>query len=122
MRTKQTATLEDSVTLTFSDEAEKIEASRDKDVLSAATMQIATARSEQAVKLRDSGRIDEARKLLEDNAAYLKEQARALAALALEGMAEEQARDAEAITSGDWVRQRKDMRSRQYKGKTQQSY
>jgi hypothetical protein len=37
-------------------------------------------------------------------------------------MAEEQARDAEAITSSDWTRQRKDMRSRQYKGKTQQSY
>jgi Ca-activated chloride channel family protein len=122
MRTKDAATLEDSLTLTFSDDAEKIEASRDKDVLSAATMQIATARSEQAVKLRDSGRVEEAKKLLQDNAAYLKEQARALAAPALEGMAEEQARDAEAITSGDWVRQRKDMRSRQYKGKTQQSY
>ncbi len=122
MRTRQTAMLKDSVTLAFSNDAETIDASRDNDVLAAATMQIATARSEQAVKLRDSGRIDEARKLLQDNAAYLKEQARALAAPALGGMAEEQARDAEAIASGDWNRQRKDMRSRQYKGKTQQSY
>jgi len=122
MRTKQSATLEDRVPLTFSDDAETIEASRDKDVLSAATRQIATARSEEAVKLRDSGRVEEAKKLLQDNAAYLKEQARALSAPALEGMAEEQARDAEAITSGSWARQRKDMRSRQYKGKTQQSY
>jgi len=122
MRTKQTATLEDSLTLSFSDDTSKIEASQDKDVLSAATVQIATERSEKAVKLRDSGRVEDARKLLEDNAAYLKERARALAEPALEGLAEEQARDAEAMTSGNWARQRKDMRSRQYKGKTQQSY
>jgi len=122
MATKDAATLEKDLTLTFSDNAEKIEASRNKDVLSAASRQIATARSEEAVKLRDSGRIEEAKKLLQDNAAYLKEQARALAAPSLEGLAEEQARDAEAMSSGNWNRQRKDMRSRQYKGKTQQSY
>lgn len=122
MRTKQEAAIKDVVTLSFSNDTGKIEASRDKGVLSAATMQIATERSEKAVKLRDSGRVEEAKKLLEDNAAYLKEQARALSAPALEGLAEEQARDAEAMTSGDWNRQRKDMRSRQYKGKTQQSY
>ncbi|RIA56792.1 vWA domain-containing protein [Dichotomicrobium thermohalophilum] len=122
MRTKQEAALKDVVTLSFSNDPDRIAASRDKDVLSAATMQIATERSEKAVKLRDSGRIDEAKKMLEDNAAYLKEQAQALSAPALQSLAEEQARDAEAITSGNWVRQRKDMRSRQYKGKTQQSY
>ncbi len=122
MRTRQTSTLVESVTLTFSDDAGEIEASRDKDVLSAAAIQIATERSEQAVSLRDSGRVEEARKLLKNNAAYLEEQARALSAPALESLADEQAQDAEAIASGDWTRQRKDMRSRQYKGKTQQSY
>lgn len=122
MGTQDAVTIEESVNLTFSDDAERITASRDKEVLSAATIQLATLRSEEAVKLRDSGQVDEARKLLEDNAAYLTEQARTLAAPTLEGLAQDQARDAEAIASGDWARQRKDMRSRQYKGKTQQSY
>jgi len=122
MVTQDSVTMEESVNLTFSDDAEQIAASRDNDVLSAATIQLATLRSEEAVKLRDSGQVEEARKLLEDNAAYLSEQARTLAAPALESLAQDQARDAEAIASGDWGRQRKDMRSRQYKGKTQQSY
>lgn len=122
MRTRQTVTLEDSAVLAFSDSPEQIEASRDTEVLSAATLQIATQRSERAVELRDSGQIDEARKLLQDNAAYLKERARVLAAPELQSLAEEQAGDAEAISSGNWSRQRKLMRSRQYKGKTQQGY
>ncbi len=122
MATKKSRTLKDRVTLRLSDQPGTIEASRDKDVLSAAALQIATERSEKAVKLRDSGKVDEARKLLQDNAAYLEERARALSAPALEELAGEQASDAEAMTSGDWTRQRKQMRSRQYKGKTQQAY
>jgi Ca-activated chloride channel family protein len=123
LRTKQTMTLEDDASLSFSTDPERIEASRDTDVLSAAATQIATARSEEAVKLRDSGRVEEARKLLEENAQYLKNQARVLSAPALESLAAEQESDAAAISSGsNWTKQRKDMRSRQYKGKTQQNY
>jgi len=123
LRTKQTITLQDDTSLSFSTDAERIKASRDTDVLSAAATQIATARSEEAVKLRDSGRVEEARKLLEENAQYLKNQARVLSAPALESLAAEQESDAAAISSGgNWTKQRKDMRSRQYKGKTQQNY
>ncbi|MFP3921977.1 MAG: vWA domain-containing protein [Dichotomicrobium sp.] len=123
MRTKQKTTLEDSVSLSFSDDAERIEASRNKDVLSAATMQIATERSERAVKLRDNGKVEEARKVLQDNAAYLKEKADELAAPQLGALAEEQESDAAAISDGSgWNKQRKQMRSRQHKGKTQQAY
>lgn len=122
MRTKEKRSLSNRVTLTFSGDTRQIDASLDKEVMSAATMQIATERSEQAVQLRDSGKVEEAKKLLEDNAAYLKDKARALSAPALESLAREQESDAQAIISGDWARQRKDMRSRQYKGKTQQAY
>lgn len=123
MRTKQKTTLEDSVSLSFSSDSERIQASRNKDVLSAATMQIATERSERAVKLRDSGKVDEARKVLQDNAAYLKEKAEELAAPQLGALAEEQESDADAISDvSGWNKQRKQMRSRQYKGKTQQAY
>jgi Ca-activated chloride channel homolog len=122
-RTKKKVTAETSVGLAFSDDRKQIEAGRDKDVLSNATVQIATERSEKAVKLRDSGKVDEARKLLQDNAAYLKEQAEALSAPELGTLAKEQEGDAAAIASPDgWNKQRKQMRSRQYKDKTQQAY
>jgi len=122
-RTKQKTALTTSVGLAFSDDRQKIEASRDKEVLSAATVQIATERSEKAVKLRDSGKVEEARKLLQDNAAYLKGQAEVLAAPELGALAKEQESDAAAISSAsEWNKQRKLMRSRQYKDKTQQAY
>jgi len=122
-RTKAKVTLKDTAHLSFSKDSDRIEASTDKDVLAAATVQIATERSEEAIKLRDSGKVEEARKLLQDNATYLKQRAQALSAPELDTLAEDQESDAAAISSGSgWNKQRKLMRSRQYKDKTQQAY
>lgn len=123
--TKERQTVRGDVHLRFSADAKDVEASRNTDVLSAAAIQIATERSEAAVKLRDAGKIEEAKKLLEDNAAYLKKQAEALASPAspeLETMAENNLKDAQALSGSAWNKTRKLMRARQYKEKTQQSY
>jgi len=122
VKTKKRRDLKRDVTLVVSDDPTRVEASRNKEVLAAATKQIATERSELAVKLRDSGEIEEAKKILRDSAADLKAKARALAAPELKSMADEYESDAAALSSGSWTRQRKQMRSRQYKGKTQQRY
>jgi Ca-activated chloride channel family protein len=94
-------------------------------VLAAVTTQIATERSEKAVALRDSGKMDEAKQVLRENAAYLKEQAEKLpsgAAAPLQEMSKRNLRDAENLNSDVWDRTRKSMRANQYKDKTQQSY
>jgi Ca-activated chloride channel family protein len=108
--------------LAFSGDAAQIEAARNPKVLAAAAAQIATSRSELAVTLRDSGKMDEAEALLRDNAAYLANQASILAAPELGVMAQENLDDAASVSGADWDRQRKDMRARQHRGKTQQAY
>jgi len=122
MKTKHETRVTGQVEVGFSDDAARIKASRDTDVLSAAALQIATERSERAVKLRDSGQVKAAEKLLQDNADYLRKKAQSLAAPELDALAEKQESDAQAMSGADWTRQRKLMRSRQYKGKTQQGY
>lgn len=122
IKTKRETSLSGQVEVGFSDDAARVKASRDAEVLSAAALQIATERSERAVKLRDSGQVKEAEKLLQDNAAYLRRKAKSLAAPELDDLAEKQESDAKAMSGAEWTRQRKLMRSRQYKGKTQQGY
>ena len=56
------------------DDRQEAKNSINKSVMSKVTMQIATEENEKAVALRDKGKVKEARKLLESNAAYLKSQ------------------------------------------------
>ena len=57
----------------FSSNAKEVEDGVNKPVMSQVTQQIATEKSEKAVELRDKGDIDGARKVLEENAMYLKQ-------------------------------------------------
>ncbi len=125
LASKQRASLKGEAELRFSDSDADIRASVDKDVLASVTTQIATERSEKAVALRDSGKTDEAKRVLQENAAYLKEQADKLpsaAAAPLKELSKRNLKDAENLNSNVWERTRKSMRADQYKNKTQQSY
>jgi Ca-activated chloride channel family protein len=104
-------------------------ASVDKDVMASVAVQISTENSEAAVKLRDEGKVQDARKQLEYNAGYVKsirEQLSLPAAAPMQRKLEEiEARnraDADAVTAREWHAIRKSMRETQYKGKVQQSY
>lgn len=122
---KKRAVAESRAALRFSPSAEDVKASLNKDVMAAVTTQIATARNEEAVSLRDSGKTEEAKKLLRDNAAYLRENADQLppaAAAPLRNLSERNLKDAENLTGAEWDRTRKTMRAQQYKDKTQQRY
>ncbi|KAB2845893.1 MAG: VWA domain-containing protein, partial [Hyphomicrobiaceae bacterium] len=107
----------------------EVEASTDREVMSAVTVQIATEESERAVLLRDKGQIEEARKVLERNAAILKKRSEELApkgqepkATTLGRLSDKYEKDAKRITSQDWDRTRKALRADQIKEKNQQSY
>jgi hypothetical protein len=61
---------------------------------------------------------------LQQNAQYLKGQAQQLpeSAAELNKMSEKNLEDARKLSGSEWTKQRKVMRARQYKSKTQQSY
>lgn len=122
MRTRQRNTMSETIGVRFSKSGKEAKASIDKDVMTAVTTQIATLTDEEAVKRRDQGDIEGAKKLLRDNAAYLKQKAKELEAPALSTLGEESLKSADQMAGSAWNKNRKAMKARQYKNKTQQSY
>ncbi len=106
----------------FSASRSAVRNSLDPEVMAVVAEQIAIARNEKALALRDQGDIAAARQLLKENAAYLRRAAKAYRAPALEEKAKANLQDAARLSSHEWNRTRKLMRSRQHKGKVQQSY
>lgn len=115
-----------------SDDRKQQTASRDGEIMSEVTVQIATERSEEAVSLRDKGDLDGARKLLRENAAYLDETAKDLATAAappsakvmkeLRQLQESNVSASSNLSEENWAKTRKAMRYEQHKAKKRQSY
>jgi len=116
----------------FSKNEKDVEGGINKAVMSQVTAQIATLKSEKAVELRDKGDVKGARKVLEDNAAYIKgayekygsgADAAPTASIGMLNELEKQSREAAAnLDEKHWNRTRKAMRYDQHKAKVQQSY
>lgn len=116
----------------FSRDAREVEDGTNKAVMTQVAAQIATETSEKAVELRDKGDVSGARKLLESNAMYLKDQraklgaganaAPAAAVGALEALEKRQNEAAQNLDEENWAKSRKSMRYDQHKSKAQQSY
>ena len=80
-------------------------------------------KSEEAIRLRDSGRVEEAKEAMEANAAYLQENAELLQSEALAGYGDAVADDAESIEDEEeWSSTRKQMIDDQHENRSQQSY
>lgn len=126
------ARAEAKASVRFSSNEKEVEAAVNKPVMSQVTQQIATENSEEAVNLRDKGDIDGARKVLEENAEYIKRSRDTYAAgvapaapseLGTLSTLEKQSREAASSLDGEaWGRTRKMMRSDQHKAKVQQAY
>lgn len=109
----------------YSNDKDLAEGSTIKRVMSSVIEQIATERNERAVSLRDKGKVGEARRVLEENAAYLRQNAQELGgafAPTLNEMADKNLKDSKNLEGRNWTASRKEMKARQYKQKTQQSY
>ena len=128
MQSKNKDRLTRSVALGFADSPELVAKSVDKKVMVSAVQQIANENSKQALQLRDQGKVTEAKKLMEINAAYLSSNARSLGSddaptPELEAQAVETKNQAIQIESKDsrqWNILRKGMRAEQYKIEKQQ--
>lgn len=123
MGTKKRDEVSRQVDVRFTDSKEEAEKSLNKDVMVSVTSQIAVERNEMAVKLRDEGKVQAAKKMLDDNAAYIRMQSdRVGGSDALGALESSNKEDAQAVSGANWNRSRKLMRAKQYKSKTKQSY
>ena len=96
---------------------------RDVSVIESAVLQIATERSDEAIRLRDEGRVEEAKAVLEANSEYLQEAAAELDSDDLAGYGESMAAGAESIEDEkEWTSTRKQMVDDQHENRSQQSY
>ena len=79
--------------------------------------------SKEAVKLRDEGKLDEARNKLQEGARYLGSNAQQYQDPKLDSLSNEFRKDAEELEKDqEWGRNRKNMVDRQYKIERQQKF
>lgn len=121
METSSTDRLSGAVKLGFSESKEVVGARLNRDVMISCTTQIATANNAIATRLRDEGKVDQARRVLTDNYAYLEERGRALKSDFLLQYGISNRADALNLDEENWKRQRKQMRFLQQINMKQQS-
>jgi len=108
--------------VSFSGSKQVVEEAEDEEVMSSAAAQVANEMTKEAVKLRDKGQVQEAKKLLDSSASYLRGMAEKNKSEALRQQAEQAQDDADNLGKSDWNVQRKEMREKQFKKDTQQTY
>lgn len=91
----------------FTGSASLVESSTNAAVMASAIEQIAVERNKQAVALRDQGKIEEARKVLLDNTAFLGENAVKYNSKELEEYKGKNRKDADNLAPAVWESQRK---------------
>ncbi|MGI9387213.1 MAG: vWA domain-containing protein, partial [Methyloligellaceae bacterium] len=120
--TRQTS-LSENVSVSITDSESDMKRSINAAVMTDVTTQIAKEENERALRLRDKGKIKEASRILEDNAAYLGRAAKEYGSSALQDLSAANRKDARAVTrQHDWNKNRKSMKARQHKSKVQQTY
>lgn len=123
LKTQQKDKMQRSVAVSYSDSEEKVKGAQREEVMEKAVIQVANETSKQAVKLRDEGKVQQAKQLLESNAEFLSRGASDYDSQALKDLEQQTLEDAEKLDDAkEWNRTRKSLKSRQYKLKTQQSY
>ncbi|MEJ2316850.1 MAG: VWA domain-containing protein [Gammaproteobacteria bacterium] len=126
MANRQQEDVHDKVTVSYSTSGEDVAKSRNREVVTTATKQVANEMSKQAVKLRDEGKREEAQSLLNSSADFVRSQGAMLGGEEkeeLEAFSAEVESDADAITlDEEWDRTRKAIRAKQYRQDTQQNY
>jgi Ca-activated chloride channel homolog len=123
MVTRKKETLTGSGAITFTRNDKVVEENIDKETMVNVVTQIAAEKSEEALRLRDEGNIEEAKAVLNASSEYLKEQSEILSAPELAGYGAEYEEDAESIDDEEqWNATRKKMKDDQFELQNQQSY
>jgi Ca-activated chloride channel homolog len=109
-----------SATARFTGSASLVESSTNAAVMASAIEQVAVERNKVAVSLRDQGKVEEARRALLDNAAFLNENAVKYNSKELGEYENKNKKDAESLAPGVWETQRKAIRDEQNVRQSQQ--
>ena len=120
LKTHMTDRISSHVDVNFSNSKELIQRRTNHDVMADVIELIATERNELALKLRDKGKVKQARELLLDNEAYLRDNAFRYDSHKLKKYAEQQREDRDNMDEANWTRGRKIMRKYQFYNKSQQ--
>lgn len=119
MATQTTDELASKLGVRFTASAELAAQESNKEVMEASVLLIATDRNKLAVKLRDEGKVNEAKVLLTENALFLEENAQELDSKQLAEYGVLNRVDADNVDK-DWGRQRKAMIQQSYANDVQQ--
>ena len=123
MISKKSGEKQKAATIAFTAARGDVAKNQNKQVLEAAVEAIAMDQNRRAVALRDAGKVQEAQKVLEDNARYLDDNAGKLASKKLQDYGKVNADNAKHMTKpADWNRERKSMKADEHAKATQQSY
>ena len=111
------------VSVRITPKAEDEQASLNKAVMGDITTQLANEVHEEAVQLRDKGKVEDAKKLLNGYAQELDQQAASSGVAAAAPIAEQFRADAGKLDDeANWNKNRKVMKATEHKTKTMQSY
>lgn len=122
MLTQTEEKLTSSLAVKFTSSKELAAGDVNKEVMESCVIQIANERNREATRLRDEGKIDQARELLESNAGYLSKQASVFELSRLQTRAAENSAQAKSLADPNWSQNRKRMVESQYGDSVQQSY
>jgi Ca-activated chloride channel homolog len=118
-RTKQRVPVDTSAQVQFSASKDEVKRSVNNNVMTSVTLQIATERYGAALKLRDDGKVEEAKSALQTNAEYLDQQAESLgnvpAAAPLRVLSKKNQQDAAAVSGSNWDQTRKGMKETEFR-------
>jgi Ca-activated chloride channel family protein len=120
MLTHETDELHATVSARVSESEEVVQENVQKEPMVAAIQQQGVLNEERAIALRDQGRVEEAKEVLRENAAYFAASAEAYGDEDLEAGADKSLQAIDELDGADWNRQRKVMRADHYKAKVQQ--
>ena len=128
MQNKIREKLARAVSVSYTESADAVVKATDKKVMVSAVQQVSNEVNKQALSLRDSGKFDDAKKVMQENSTYLAEKAISLGSAAapapeLKAMADETRAQAGRIDSNEKDVQnvlRKKMKEDQYKLEKQQ--
>lgn len=119
MQTKQIDKLDGTIGVNFTESAAVVKDKADKAVLISVVEQVAREKSEEATQLRDQGKVQEAKRVLKSNAAYLKQSGATLGSALLDALGSQNFEDADNLEGAAWKGRRKAMREEQYRSRQQ---
>jgi Ca-activated chloride channel family protein len=109
MATQAVEKLDAALAATFTSSRDAVERSADRAVLAHAVELVANESSKLAVRLRDEGKTDEARRVILSNVGYVEEHAKKLDSAALSKIKDVYLEDSKNLEGAAWHRQRKSM-------------